>query len=148
VRSLYPLKRADTRGKFSFMSLRIRPPLIRGLVWLAGMGMLFAGYTSGLSVNPPGFYLDESAIAYNAYLIGHTGAGEFEPRLPLFFQFYTGRFIEYANPTQIYLLSVPFLVTRPGILKARVFGAAWVFAACLVLGFLAKQISGRRRIGS
>src|SRR5262252_3338452 len=36
---------------------------------------------------------------------------------------------------------------RPSILTARVFAAFWVFAACLLLGYLAKRISGKRRIG-
>ena len=30
---------------------------------------------------------------------------------------------------------------------ARVFAASWVFAACVMLGFLANRISGQRRIG-
>jgi 4-amino-4-deoxy-L-arabinose transferase-like glycosyltransferase len=119
----------------------------RVLLWLLGIALLFVFYISGLSSNPPGFYVDESGVAYNAYLIAHTGAGEFGPRFPLFFQFYTGGFTQWANPTQIYLLSILFFFVRPSILAARIFSAAWIFAACLLLGFLAKQISGRRRIG-
>ena len=42
---------------------------------------------TAISHNPPGFYLDESATAYNAYLVSRTGAGEFGSRLPLLFQF-------------------------------------------------------------
>ena len=108
--------------------------------------LLFLLYTNGLSKNPPGFYVDESGVAYNAYLIAHTGGGEFQ-RWPLFFQFYTGGFTQWANPTQIYLLSILFFFIKPSILAARVFSAAWVFAACLLLGFLARQITGRKRIG-
>jgi hypothetical protein len=114
--------------------------------WLA-IAVLFLLYINGLSTNPPGFYVDESGIAYNAYLIAHTGAGEFGGRFPLMFQFYTGVWLQWADPTQIYLLSVPFLVFRPSIWLARTFGASFVFAACLLLGFLAKQITGRRKIG-
>src|SRR6266851_4974692 len=109
--------------------------------------LLFFLYVDGLSTNPPGFYVDESGIAYNAYLISHTGAGEFGGRFPLFFKFYTGGFTQWANPTQIYLLSILFFFIKPSILAARIFSAFWVFAACLLLGFLAKQISGRKRIG-
>jgi 4-amino-4-deoxy-L-arabinose transferase-like glycosyltransferase len=110
--------------------------------------VLFILYVDRLSTNPPGFYVDESGLAYNAYSIAHTGAGESGERFPLFFQFYTNDFTQWANPTQIYLLSVPFLVFQPSIWKARVFSAAWVFAACLLLGFLARRISGQRRIGA
>ena len=109
--------------------------------------LLFFLYIDGLSTNPPGFYVDESGIAYNAYLIAHTGGGEFGGRFPLFFQFYTGGWTQWANPTQIYLLAIPFLIFKPSIWLARVYSASWMFAACFVLGFLAKQISGRRRIG-
>ena len=35
---------------------------------VAGLALLFGLYTWGISRNPPGFYLDESMTAYNAYL--------------------------------------------------------------------------------
>jgi hypothetical protein len=114
---------------------------------LLGIVFLFALYLDGVSTNPPGFYIDECAIAYNAYCIAHTGAGEFGNRLPLFFPVYTSGWIQYANPTQIYLLAIPFTVFKPSILVARVFAASWVFAACVLLGLLASRISGQRRIG-
>jgi hypothetical protein len=119
----------------------------RTVILLLAVVLLFLLYIDGLSTNPPGFYVDESGIAYNAYLIAHTGAGEFGPRFPLFFQFYTSGWTQWANPTQIYLLAIPFLIFKPSIWLARVYSASWMFAACLVLGFLARQISGRRRIG-
>src|SRR5262249_54710444 len=97
--------------------------------------------------NPPGFYVDESAIAYNAYCIAHTGANEFGTHFPLFFPVYTGGWTQYANPTQIYLLAIPFAVIKPTILLARVYGGSWVFAACLLMGLLAKRISGKESIG-
>ncbi len=109
--------------------------------------LLYIFYVSDLSTNPPGFYVDESAIAYNAYLIARTGANEFGTRFPLFFPVYTGAWTQYANPTQIYLLAIPFAFLKPSILVARVYSASWVFAACLLLGWLAKRISGRESIG-
>lgn len=116
-------------------------------VTLLGVVFLFALYLDGVSTNPPGFYIDECAIAYNAYTIAHTGAGEFGNRWPLFFPVYTGGWIQHANPTQIYLLAIPFKVFRPSILVARIFSATWVFAACVLIGLLAKKVSGQRRIG-
>jgi hypothetical protein len=35
--------------------------------------------------NPPGFFRDEAAIAYNAYTIGHNGRDEYGARFPLYF---------------------------------------------------------------
>jgi len=116
-------------------------PIILGFV------LLYIFYIDGLSTNPPGFYVDESAIAYNAFCIAHTGANEFGTRFPLFFPVYTGGWTQYANPTQIYLLAIPFALTRPGILLARIYAASWVFGACLLLGLLAKKITGKDSIG-
>ena len=120
---------------------------LRGKYWLIiipAIVLAFALYINGLSRNPPGFYVDESGIAYNAFLIAHTGKGEFGQRFPLFFQFYTNGWTEWTNPTQIYLLALPFRFFRPSIHLARIYSAFWGFLACLLLGFLAKQISGRR----
>jgi hypothetical protein len=119
----------------------------RILLWSAGIALLFFGYTSGLSHNPPGFYVDESAIAYNAYLVSRAGAGEFGPHFPLYFQMFTEGFTQYVSPTQVYLLALVFRFVPPSILVARTFSAFWVFAACLLLGLLAKRISGRLTIG-
>ncbi len=112
-----------------------------------GFVLLFIFYIDGLSTNPPGFYVDESAIAYNAFCIAKTSKNEFGTRFPLFFPVYTGGWVQYANPTQIYLLAIPFTVTKPSIHFARVYSAAWVFAACLLLGLLAKRITGKESIG-
>jgi len=121
---------------------------LRGKYWLIiivpAIVLAFALYINGLSKNPPGFYVDESGIAYNAFLIGHTGKGEFGQRFPLFFRFYTNDWTQWANPTQIYLLAIPFRFFRPSIHLARIYGAFWVFFACLLLGLLAKQVSGKR----
>ena len=59
---------------------------LRILLCAAALILLFCLYTWGVSQNPPGFYLDESATAYNAYLVSRTGAGEFGPRFPVLFQ--------------------------------------------------------------
>src|ERR1700686_1474328 len=109
------------------------------LVTLAALGLLYLFYIDGVSTNPPGFYIDESAIAYNAYCMAHTGAGEFGDRFPLFIRAYTSGWLQYANPPQIYLLAIPFSVFKPSIFIARVFSATWLFAACVVLGLLARR---------
>lgn len=117
------------------------------LLCVAGVALLFSLYTWGISHNPPGFYLDESATAYNAYLVSRTGAGEFGPKFPVLFQEYAEENPNYINPLTIYLLAIVFRFVHPSILLARSFAAFWMFAACLLLGVLAKRISGQRRIG-
>jgi hypothetical protein len=120
---------------------------LRILLCVAGLAIVFSIYTWGVSQNPPGFYLDESATAYNAYLVSRTGAGEFGPKFPILFQEYAGVNPTYINPLTIYLLAIVFRFLPPSILVARMFAAFWMFAACLLLGVLAKRISGQRKIG-
>src|SRR5256885_10336634 len=120
---------------------------LRVVLLTLGFALLYVFYIDSLATNPPGFYVDESAIAYNAYCIAHTGANEFGTRFPLFFPVYTGGWVQYANPTQIYLLAIPFTVIKPSILVARIYSASSVFAACLLLGWLAKRITGKEIIG-
>ena len=124
-----------------------RATLIRAALWTVGIVVLFAIYTIGIRSNPPGFYLDESALCYNAYLLATTGAGEFGPKWPLFFQVYTGGFTQYSNPTQIYLLASVFWLFGPGILIARLLAAVSMFSSGLLLGRLGARLSGRRVIG-
>jgi hypothetical protein len=131
---------------FTMMDSRTRRRL-RFLIWTAGLALLFVLYTSGLKRNPPGFYLDESALAYNSYLVAHTGAGETGPRFPLFFQYYSIGSAQYADCVQVYLLALVFRFLPPSIFLARLFSALWIFGACLLLGLLARRISGRRTIG-
>ena len=120
---------------------------LRILLCAAAVILLFTIYTWGVSQNPPGFYLDESATAYNAYLVSRTGAGEFGPRFPVLFQEYAAKNPTYINPLTIYLLAIVFRFLHPSILVARGFAAFWMFSACLLLGVLAKRISGQLKIG-
>ena len=120
---------------------------LRTLLCVAVLVVLFSLYTWGISQNPPGFYLDESVTAYNAYLVSRTGAGEFGPRFPVLFQEYAVSNPNYINPLTIYLMAIVFRFVHPSIPVARSFAAFWMFAACLLLGVLARRISGQRKIG-
>ena len=120
---------------------------LRILMCGAGLVLLFCLYTWGISQNPRGFYLDESANAYNAYLVSQTGAGESGSRFPVLFPDFAGSNPTYIGPLTIYLLAIVFRFVHPSILVARSFAAFWMFAACLLLGVLAKRISGQPKIG-
>ena len=121
--------------------------LYRIILLLLCVGILFALYTYGLARNPPGFYIDESAFAYNAYLIAKTGASEFGVRWPLFFKNFTPPFTTYVNPVCIYLLAAVNLLFPPSIWLSRFLSATAEFSAALLLGLLAFRISRRRTIG-
>lgn len=117
------------------------------LICVAGLVLLFRFYTWGISQNPRGFYLDESATAYNAYLVSRTGAGEFGPRFPLLFQQFAVSNPTYMNPLAIYLMAIVFRFVPPSVTVARASAAFWMFAACLLLGLLAKRISRDSKVG-
>jgi 4-amino-4-deoxy-L-arabinose transferase-like glycosyltransferase len=120
----------------------------RLLAVLAAVVCLYAFYIAGISKNPPGFYLDESSIAYNAYLLGRTGVSESGVAWPLYIRSFTGPFSVYTNPTYIYLLAAVYAVSPPGILTARLLSATLGFIAALLFGLLAWRISKRQTIGA
>jgi len=87
--------------------------------------------------DPPGFYIDESSIAYDAHTISQTGRDEYGVAWPLYFR----AFGEYKNPTLTYLLAIIFRFTGPSILVARFVCALLGVAAALLLGILGWKLS-------
>jgi len=114
-----------------------------GLAWLALIVFALVIQFSALRSNPPGFFIDESSIAYNAHAIATTGRDEHRESWPLFFR----AFGEYKNPIYIYLLAIVFRLTGPGILSARVLSALVGLATVVTLFALATGITGRRIVG-
>lgn len=100
-------------------------------------------YAQGAAINPPGFYIDESSVAYNAHLIARTGHDEYGQAWPLYFRAFT----DYKNPTHIYLLAALFRVTGPSIAVARYLSAAAGVLTALALGLLGIRVSDRHEVG-
>lgn len=113
--------------------------LILLLVTVAVVVLYFAKVDS----NPPGYYIDESSISYNAYTIAQTGRDEFGKAWPLYFR----AFGDYKNPVYIYLLAGIYKLTGPSILAARFLSALCGVLAGLGLGLLATRITKRREVG-
>ena len=107
------------------------------LIFLALLACGLLLYARGASTNPPGFYIDESSIAYNAQTIAQTGRDEHGEAWPLFFR----AFGDYKNPTYVYLLAAVFRLTGPSIAAARLLSAALGAAAALLLGLLALRMT-------
>ncbi|MET0647495.1 MAG: hypothetical protein ABW208_12825 [Pyrinomonadaceae bacterium] len=105
--------------------------------------LAFALYAVGVPENPPGFYIDESSIAYNAHTITQAGEDEHGEAWPLYFR----AFGDYKNPVYVYLLAAVFRVTGPSITAARLLSAALGASAALLLGLLALGLSGRVEAG-
>ena len=99
--------------------------------------LAFALYAADVPHNPPGFYIDESSIAYNALTVARSGRDEHGEAWPLYFR----AFGDYKNPTYVYLLAAVFRVTGPGVAVARLLSAALGALAALLLGLLALRLT-------
>ncbi|MFN0279877.1 MAG: hypothetical protein ACKVRN_14960 [Pyrinomonadaceae bacterium] len=117
------------------------------VIILAGGLFFYLFFISGLSTNPGGFYYDEACEAYNGYLIATTGVAQNGKSFPLFFQCYTGDFIQWMSPLYIYSLAAMYLFVAPSELSAHILSATFMFIAVVLLGVLAARISGRDSIG-
>ncbi|MGH9941417.1 MAG: hypothetical protein ACRD9R_03540 [Pyrinomonadaceae bacterium] len=127
-----------------FSTFRQRAPLSRrALLIAAGAVLAFAAYAADATGNPPGFYLDESSIAFNAHSIAVRGVDEHKVVWPLYFR----AFGEYKNPVYIYLLALIFKLAGPSIFAARLLSETAGFLAALLLGLLAARVSRRVGVG-
>ena len=92
--------------------------------------------------NPPGYYIDEASISFNAHLISQTGRDETGTSWPLYFR----AFGDYKNPVYIYLLAGIYYFTGPSVLAARMLSATVGILAALVLGLLGWRLTRRREV--
>ena len=95
---------------------------------------------SALATSPPGFYLDEASIGYNAWAIAHHGVDEHGYGWPLYF----AAFGEYKNPLYVYAV-VPFVRFLPlTATTERLPAALFGLAAVLFLTLAAWRITRSR----
>ncbi len=92
--------------------------------------------------NPPGFFRDEAAIAYNAHTIAEEGRDEYGARFPLYFS----SFLDYKSPIFVYGLAAVFRISGPDREVARGFAAVSMLAAILLLGWLAFRRTGHASV--
>jgi hypothetical protein len=114
------------------------------LLAAAACALAFALYAWDAPSNPPGFYIDESSIAYNALTISQKGADEYGEAWPLYFR----AFGDYKNPTYVYTLAALFRLTGPSIAAARLLSAALGALAAMLLGLLAARLTNRAGAGA
>ena len=117
-----------------------RTRIMAALLLAATLALYFAGQRR----NPPGFYVDECSIAYNALEIARHGADEYGVAFPLYFK----AFGEYKNPVYIYLLAAVFEASGPSNLAARRLSASLGWLACVAIGWLAWRTSRSRGIAA
>ncbi len=120
------------------------PRFSRVEIFLLTISLLVVlAYFAGIPNKPPGFFIDEASIAFNAHTIAQHGVDEHGQRFPLYFR----AFGEYKSPVYIYALAAISRITGPSNFVARVFSAVLGLTAVLLLGLLAFQITRRRTAG-
>jgi Dolichyl-phosphate-mannose-protein mannosyltransferase len=124
---------------------RLYDPGVRSIVErpavLLGLGAILAVIAFQLWMtpsNPPGYHRDEAALSLNAYTLSTSLRDEDGTRLPLFFR----SFDDYKSPVYPYLLAGVFKLTGPSQSVARGLSAVLVLVAVLLLGVLARRLSG------
>jgi hypothetical protein len=113
---------------------------------LVGLALVLAVASFQLWIspdNPPGFFRDEAALAYNAHTIAEEGRDEYGARFPLYFS----SFLDYKSPLYVYGLAGVFRVTGADREVARGFSAGCMLAAILLLGWLGYRRSGHASVG-
>jgi hypothetical protein len=110
------------------------------LLSLVVLAVAFSFWKAGH--NPPGYYIDEASISYNAHTISQTGQDEFATPWPLYFR----AFGDYKNPVYVYLLAGIYRLTGPSILAARFFSVTLGLLAAGALGYLSWRITRHRGV--
>jgi hypothetical protein len=118
-------------------------PLLRWLLTGVGVTIAIVLYAAEVPENPPGFFVDESSIAYNAYTISQHGVDEHGESWPLYFR----AFGEHKNPVFIYLLASLYWAFGPSQFIARLLSGLLVLAAALLLGALAARVTRQWTVG-
>jgi hypothetical protein len=90
-------QRADATGDDRARRARRHRWLWAGAITVVALLVVIRNLVD-LSGSPPGMYVDESSIAYNAWTIAHFGVDEHGIHFPLFFE----AFGEYKNPLYVY----------------------------------------------
>ncbi len=122
-------------------SILDRPALLLGLGAILGVIAFQLWITPS---NPPGYHRDEAALSLNAYTLSASLRDEDGARLPLLFR----SFDDYKSPLYPYLLAGIFRVTGPDAQVARGFSAVLVLAAVLLLGVLARRLTGSNLVAT
>ena len=116
--------------------------------WEVLIGLAVVAAVSALQLwvstdNPPGFFRDEAALAYNVHTIATEGRDEYGARFPLYFS----SFLDCKSPIFVYGLAGVFRVTGADREVARGFAASCMLAAILLLGWLAYRRTRRASVG-
>jgi len=93
-----------------------------------------------LSNNPPGLYVDEASIGYNALSILETGRGEYGKAFPVYFR----SFGDYKMPLYIYLSVIPIKLFGLNPFSIRFCSAFFGSLSIILIYFLVKKLFSQK----
>ena len=120
----------------------VYPHLFSITLGAVGLGVLVL-HLYGLTSSPPGFYVDEASIGYNAYAITIDGRDQNGESWPLFFQAFGGQ----ENPVIVYLIAGAMWLFEPSVGIVRLVPSLISVVTAVVLGRLAYRIFRDRWLG-
>jgi hypothetical protein len=107
-----------------------------------GVGVLTL-HLYGLTSSPPGFYVDEASVGYNAYAISIDGRDQHGESWPLFIEAFGGQ----KNPVLVYLVAGVMRLFGPSVGIVRMVSSLVSLMTATVLGRLAYRIFHDRWLG-
>lgn len=113
-------------------------PLALGAAGLGTLGLHLYGLTS----SPPGFYVDEASIGYNAYAISVDGRDQHGESWPLLIESYG-----LKNTVIIYLIAAAMWLFGPSVGIVRAVPSLVSLITAVTLGWLAYRIFRDRWLG-
>lgn len=108
---------------------------------IASLAILWRFYQ--LPSNPPGLYVDEAAIGYNAFSILKTGRDEYGKAFPVYFR----SFADYKMPLYIYLTVIPTKLFGLSPFSVRLVSAVSGLAIVVLVYLLADLLWSKRSFG-
>lgn len=110
------------------------------VVTIIVIALVFRGYK--LTTNPPGFYTDESSIAYNAWSVVTTGKDEHAKPWPLFFEAYG----EFKLPVYIYSVAFWQFLLGPHDVTVRLPAYIYGVGTVLFMYLFVKELLQRANV--
>jgi len=113
--------------------------LLERAVWVAATVVVIGCLLHGLGSIPPGLYIDETAIGYDARALLLTGADQYGERFPLFFR----SLDDYKSTVFTYAVALSEAVLGPTPFAVRVPAVGFALVTAVALWALLRSLTGR-----
>ncbi|MHB8419050.1 MAG: ArnT family glycosyltransferase [Myxococcales bacterium] len=120
---------------------RLKHPIERAL-WALTAATVSCLYFFRLGQIPPGLFLDETSVGYNARAIGRTLADQYGNSLPLFFR----ALEDYKSPLYVYASALTEAIFGPTAFAVRLPSALYAIGMAVGLYVLVRRLTAREAL--